>query len=66
MEKCFDWINRGLKKSGIDGKFFDAVKQLYRNSESCVKLNEHLTEWFITSTGLKQGETFLQVWQASI
>jgi hypothetical protein len=32
-----------------------ALRSLYNNAQSCIKLNGDLTDWFSVNTGLKQG-----------
>ena len=34
------------------------MSSVYQNSESCVRLNGKLTDWFICETGVKQGDNF--------
>ena len=60
FEKAFDWINRDLLlykliMNGIDGKFYFAIKSLYCQTSSCVKLNNILSSSFNTISGVRQG-----------
>ena len=60
FSKAYDRINRGLlwsklDKMGISPKFMLALKSLYRNVKSSVKINGVLSEWFDVNVGLKQG-----------
>jgi hypothetical protein len=32
-----------------------ALRSLYNNGQSCIKLNGNLTDWLSVNTGLKQG-----------
>ena len=63
MKKAFDWVGRDLlfykntKKFNITGKMYDAIVSLYSDSSACVKLNALRTDWFDTSSGVKQGDT---------
>ena len=57
--KAYDQINREflwlkLEKMGINGNMLSAVKSIYANVSSCVKLTMS-TEWFDVKTGLRQG-----------
>ena len=62
MQKAFDWVDRDLLlykllNLGIGGRFYNAVKSVYCNSRSCVKLNSDLyTDWFGTVCGVRQGD----------
>lgn len=61
LQKAFDSVDRELLEyrllsSGIDGNFYYAVKSLYKNSQSCVRLGEGYTNWFGCNTGVRQGD----------
>ena len=61
MEKCFDWVDREmlfykLLMYNIDGYFYKAVKSLYSDTLSCLRLNDKFTDWFDTKSGVRQGE----------
>ena len=61
MAKAFDWVNRDfllfkLLLSGVDGHFYKSVKAMYTNTESCVKLNRMCTDFFDTTSGVRQGD----------
>ena len=58
--KAFDTVDRNclwfkLMSLGIHGKIIHAVQSLYRSVECCVKVNDHLTDWFPVRNGVKQG-----------
>ena len=60
FKKAYDSIDRfllfnKLENLGISTKFMFALKAIYTNVESCVRINGHVTEWFSVNTGLKQG-----------
>ncbi len=62
MQKAFDWVNRDmlfykLLEYNIDGKIYNCTKALYNNSLSNVKLNNYLTDWFSTESGIRQGDS---------
>ena len=42
--------------NGIDGKFYFAIKSLYCQTSSCVKLNNILSSSFNTISGVRQGD----------
>lgn len=61
FQKAFDCVNRELLcfqllKTGIDGKFYNSLKAIYQNPESCVQVNDYRTGWFPTPYGVKQGD----------
>ena len=61
FRKAFDWINRDLLlykliKSGINGKFYNAIKSLYSAPIACVSVNDYATGWFPQNDGVKQGD----------
>ena len=56
-----DWVNRELLEyilitSGVNGKFYAAIKALYRAPIACVQVNNFRTGWFPTPFGVKQGD----------
>jgi hypothetical protein len=62
FRKAFDLVNRDLMlhkmtQIGIDGHFYFALKALYRKTWAQVRLNDELTEPFITPTGVRQGDS---------
>ncbi len=61
FKKVFDCVNRDLLlfkllSSGINGKFYNAIKALYRDPIACVQINNLRTDWFPTPFGVKQGD----------
>lgn len=42
---------------GINGKIYQAIKQLYPETTSCIKLNSNITGWFDVSNGVRQGDS---------
>ena len=61
LEKAFDWVDRDLLfyrllTYGITGKIYKAIKSLYNNTFSCVRVNNWMTGWFSVSSGVKQGD----------
>ena len=60
MCKAFDWIDRSLLlykllKMNISGKIYFAIKSLLMNTYSCIKLQQALSDWFHTASGVRQG-----------
>lgn len=58
MEKAFDRIDRNLlmyrlMEYNIDGKMYTAIQNLYRNTESCIRLNKLLSDWFPVTSGVR-------------
>jgi hypothetical protein len=45
-----------LLQYNIDGKMFQAVNTLYKNTESCLKINNLYTQWFNVDYGVRQGD----------
>ena len=61
FQKAYDTVWREgmffkLLKSGINGKFFNVIKSMYRDSETCVKIGGKRTAFFKNNVGVKQGE----------
>jgi hypothetical protein len=61
FQKAFDCINRELMlykilSYGIDGNFYQSVKSLYTKNTASVNINNHLTDWFNTKSGVRQGD----------
>ena len=62
------WFTKSLRHSwpctfetlllcnGIDGDFYNAIKSIYENTTSCVRIDDLLTEWFTSSAGVRQGD----------
>ena len=62
MEKVFDPINRHLLmyrllQYDIDDRMYRAVPNLYQDTESCIRINNMLSEWFTVINGVRQGDT---------
>ena len=61
-EKAFDRVDRNLLyfkliNLGINGAIYDNVKCIYQNTQCCLKLNDTLTNWFRSESGVLQGDT---------
>ena len=66
MSKAFDRVNRNLLfhkllKKKINGKLYFAIKALYTNTLSAVRINNELTNWFVTDSGVRQGDNLSPV-----
>ena len=62
LKKAFDFIDRELLlykliKIGVDGKLYNPLKCIYASSESCIRINDRLTDWFPCELGTKQGDS---------
>ena len=60
LKKAFDSVQREtlfkiLLKTGINGKFINAIKAIYTSVFSCVRVEELLTDSFSCPLGLRQG-----------
>jgi hypothetical protein len=61
FKKAFDFVNRerlwvALRKKGIQGKMYRAIKSMYDSVKARVRINNDITEPFMCPRGLKQGE----------
>ena len=61
FQKAFDWIDRNLLfykllMNNVDGKMYKAIKTLYSGTESAVKVNNLMTDWFQCTSGVRQGD----------
>ncbi len=61
FRKAFDLVPRELLlfrllEYGIDGKIYNAVKNIYSQSTCAVRINDSMTSWFSTDQGVKQGD----------
>ena len=60
-QKAFDSINRiclwkKMLQNNVDGKVFKVIYAIYEKAKSCVKSSQGLSNFFISSTGVRQGE----------
>ncbi|CAC5379161.1 unnamed protein product [Mytilus coruscus] len=60
FKKAYDSINRQLlfiklNDLGINGTMFNALRSLYNDVRSCVRVNGFSTDWFSVNCELKQG-----------
>ena len=61
MKKAFDFVNRELLffkllHNNIDGKMYKSIKALYSKTSSRVQVNDCFTSWFLTTSGVRQGD----------
>mgnify|MGYP001557282839 CR=1 FL=1 len=61
MRRAFDVVDRScllhkLSSVGVCKNLFDAIAVIYSNTECSVMTGEHLTGWFKTLGGVKQGD----------
>jgi hypothetical protein len=45
-----------LLQQSIDGNMYRAIKALYSNTSVRVQVNDHFTPWFLTTSGVRQGD----------
>ena len=62
MQKAFDWIDHDLLfykllQCNIKGKMYNAIKSLYSHPVACVRINNMSSDWFETTSGVKQGDS---------
>lgn len=61
FQKAFDTvIHTGIKikliQNGISSHFYNIIKNMYSQSESCVKIKDRATNFFPNNVGVKQGD----------
>ena len=61
FSKAFDFVNRNLlilalQQAEIQRKFLSMVKVMYRETRSSIRINDNITDWFITEAGVRQGQ----------
>jgi len=45
-----------LLQYNFDGKTYKAIQNLYHHTESCIKINHMLPDWFFVRNGVHQGD----------
>ena len=60
-KKAFDTVWRSalwhkLVKSGITGKLYNVITNMYSNIKSCVSHNGQLSDYFVSVNGVRQGK----------
>ena len=53
----YEFLWHKLLACGVHGNMLNTIKALYRNLESCVRVNGRLTDWFSQVSGVRQGDT---------
>ncbi len=61
-QKAFDFVDRDLllykiQLYGINGKIYNAISALYSGTSACILLNNLVTPWFNTTSGVRQGDS---------
>ena len=61
FSSAYDFVNRdlllyALRSIGIEGKMLGIIKAFYTGTQSAVKINQKMTEWFNTYAGVRQGQ----------
>ena len=62
LKKAFDFVNRNLLlrkiiDTGIDGKFYFALKCILSQTRSCMRLNDIYSEFLNFDSGVRQGDS---------
>jgi hypothetical protein len=65
-QKAFDSINRTalwrkLLAHSIDGKILKVIHNIYDKAMSCVKVNNALSDTFVSCLGVRQGGKFTPI-----
>ena len=61
LQKAFDLLDRNalmykLLSNGINGNFYNAIKSMYTDTSSYIRLNGVCTDWLDCSAGVRQGD----------
>ena len=46
-----------LRKIGVIGNMYHAIRALYTDTKSCIKINDKVTDWFNVTSGVRQGDS---------
>ena len=62
FQKVFDCVDRVMPQEklllkGISGKILNSIKAMYTNTTSRILLGQHMTDWFLTINGVREGDT---------
>ena len=62
FRRAFDTVwHKGLffklRKIGVSDMFYTILKDMYRQTKLCVKINDHITDFFTSNIGVRQGDT---------
>ena len=52
-----DFLFHKLLQIGIWGKVYNSIRAIYREPQSCVVVNDRLTDWFTAKAGVRQGDS---------
>lgn len=66
IKKAFDsvWTNGmlyQLYQTGVEGKMWRIIQDMYEGYESCVKLGKNVSDWFPVQQGVHQGAPFSMI-----
>ncbi len=69
-QKAFDYVihpylYHKLMNLGVTGDIYHSIKTVYNSPQSCVTLNNELSDWFHVSSGVRQGDSLSPVLFAS-
>ena len=70
FQKAFDFVfhpylYHKLINLGVAGDIYHCIKSIYHSPQSCVILNNELSDWFPVSSGVRQGDSLSPVLFAS-
>ena len=66
FQKAFDYVDHGflfhkLLNIGIYGKMYDTIKAVYEKPQSCVIVDDRLSDWFTPKAGVRQGDSLFPI-----
>lgn len=61
LKRAFDSVSHlhlfyKLKSIGVGTKFYDIIHSMYKQTETCVKIGQHRTNFFKSNIGVRQGD----------
>ena len=61
FQKAFDYVDRNLLLYRlllykVDGNMYNAIKSIYKETQSTIRLNGKFTQWFNIGFGVRQGD----------
>lgn len=60
FKKAFDSVNhnelfKAINNEGVNGKFFDILREMYKSLLSCIRVNNEFSDYFECPAGVRQG-----------
>ena len=58
---AFDNVDRdllifALQNIGVEGHILKVIREMYRHTMCALRVNDRITEWFVTNAGVRQGQ----------